>query len=288
MSPDALSVTVRALAFFALFQAVGAAFFLLLFARQLDAPRAPVRRLAVTAAGCAALLTLLHLGLEAARMAGDYSGLWDHGLQQLAWSSRAGSAQITEVAGLLILLSSLLYLPAACAAGSAATGGVITLCGFLVTGHTSVHPWRALLAPLLGLHLLIVAFWFGALWPLLMVVRLEAASSAARIMARYSALAGLLVPLLAVAGVALAWLLSGELAVLHRPYGELVLLKLSLFMVLMAPAAYNRWRLVPALGLASVAHDPRTALRRSITSELLLLACVLTVTAALTTLYSPH
>jgi copper resistance protein D len=80
--------------------------------------------------------------------------------------------------------------------------------------------------------------------------------------------------------------LTGEWTVLHRPYGELLLLKLALFMLLMLPAAYNKWRLAPALG--SAASNAVTALRRTITAELLLIAIVLTVTATLTTLYSPH
>ena len=286
MSPDALSVTLRALAFFALFQAVGATLFLALFARRLNAARAAVRRLALAAAACAALFTLAHHGLEAARMAGDYSGLWDSDLQQLAWWSRSGQAPITEVVGLLILLASLWWLPVRTALPGASAGGVLVLCGFLLTGHTSAHAWRAVLAPLLGLHLLIVAFWFGALWPLLVVVRLEAASIAAQIVARYSTLAGYLVPLIAVAGLTMAWILTGERTILRQPYGKLLAFKLVLFVLLMAPAAYNRWRLVPALTAATAGAG--TALRRSIAMEFLLIAIALTVTAALTTLYSPH
>ena len=306
MSPDTLSVTVRALALITLFQAVGAVFFMAQFVPRLSAAQNAVRRLAMVAACCAALLTLLHHGLEAARMAGDYSGLWDAQLQQLAWGSRFALAPLAQLTGLLILLLSLWLLPAATpAAGStagstaansrvsvrtalscASAGGVMAVCGLLLSGHTSAHAARAVLAPLLGLHLLIAAYWFGALWPLLMVIRLEAAPAAAQLAARYSTIAGYLVPLIAVAGVTMACVLTGEWTVLRRPYGELLLLKLVLFMLLMAPAAYNKWRLVPALGTAPRAAA--TALRRTIAAELLLIACVLAVTATLTTLYSPQ
>jgi putative copper resistance protein D len=158
----------------------------------------------------------------------------------------------------------------------------------LLTGHTSAHTWRSVLAPLLGLHVLIVAFWFGALWPLLLVIRLDTAAAAAQITARYSALASYLVPLIAVAGVAMAWILTGGPAIFQRPYGELLLLKLLVFALLMVLAAVNRWRLVPALAAPASSGRAGRALRRTVIAEFVLIAIVLTVTAALTTLYSPH
>lgn len=281
MTPDVLSVIVRALAFIALFQAVGAVFFLAGFAQQLAMARAAIRRIALIAASCGVILLLAHLALDAARMAGEYSGLWDRELQQLAWGSGSGWAQLTQAAGLLLVLAAL-NRPAH---GYACLGGAIALAGFLLTGHTSAHAARTALAPLLGLHLLIVAGWFGALAPLLFVLRNEAAPLAARIVARYSAIAGFLVPLIALAGLSMAWLLTGAVTVLRRPYGQLLMMKLVLFSLLMALAAWNKWRLTPALA----AGDVRAvlALQRSISVEIILIAIVLSLTAALTTLYSP-
>ena len=281
MTPDVLSVTVRALAFIALFQAVGAAFFLAGFARQLTISRADICRLALIAASCGVLLIFTHLALDAARMAGDYSGLWDRELEQLAWSAGSGWAQLTQAAGLLLVLGALRR----SAHWWASLGGTVALAGFLLTGHTSAHASRAVLAPLLGLHLLIVAGWFGALAPLLIVLRKEAVPMAARIVARYSAIAGFLVPLIALAGLSMAWLLTGSLTVLRRPYGELLMMKLMLFSLLMALAAWNKWRLTPAL--ASGEARAAVALRRSIRAEIILIAMVLSVTAALTALFSP-
>lgn len=281
MTPDVLSVIVRALAFIALFQAVGAVFFLTGFTRQLTISRVAIRHLVLIAAGCGVILLLTHLALDAARMAGDYSGLWDRDLQQLAWSSASGWAQLTQVAALLLVLGALRR----SAHWGASLGGTIAVAGFLLTGHTSAHASRAVLAPLLGLHLLIVAFWFGALAPLLIVIRIEAQPLAAQIVARYSAIAGFLVPLIALAGLDLAWILTGTLTVLRRPYGQLLLIKLILFSLLMALAAWNKWRLTPALALGEA--RAAVALRGSIIAEIILIAVVLSVTAALTTLYSP-
>ena len=305
MSPDALSITVRALALTLLFQAVGAAFFIYLFAPLLRASWQPIRLLGIATAGCAVLLALLHHGLEAARMAGDFGGLWDASLQTLAWGSRSVLSTALLVAGLLLLMGSLrrqsakhageqavqTALPWAC------VGGAIALCAFLTSGHTSAHAARSLLAPLLTLHLLIVAFWYGALWPLILVTRVEAAPVAAQIFARWSTIAGYLVPVIAVAGVIMGRILTGAWpgawATAQEPYGRLLLLKLLLFALLMVPAAANKWWLVPALRTAAAAtpaaaRGALSALRRSIVLEMLLIAIVLTVTAALTTLYSPQ
>jgi copper transport protein len=296
VSPDTLSVTLRALAFITLFQAVGAASFLALFCPELAASHPAVRRLAMAAAASACLLGLAHQCLEAARMAGDYSGLWDSDLQRLAWYSGSGRAQITQLTGLLGVMVSLgrrsARAPARAPALRASAGGALALAGFLLTGHTHAHPLHGALAPLLGVHLLIVAFWFGALWPLLLAIRLEAAPVAARLVARYSTLATFLVPLIPAAGLTMALLLTGGALLQYRPYEQLLLLKLLLFGLLMVPAACNKWLLGPKFSAhaarSNAASVGKAALQRSIGIEFLLISVVLTVTAALTTLYSPH
>jgi putative copper resistance protein D len=72
--------------------------------------------------------------------------------------------------------------------------------------------------------------------------------------------------------------------VLRHPYGQLLIVKLSGFLLLMVLAAANRWRWAPALA----AGRPATALRRSIAMEIVLLVAVLFTTAVLTTYFSPH
>jgi putative copper export protein len=156
--------------------------------------------------------------------------------------------------------------------------------GFLITGHTSTHGLRGVLEPLLALHLLVVAFWFGSLVPLALVVRLESRAVAAALLVRFSVIAGWLVPLILIAGLTMAWLLAGSFAVLRKPYGELLLVKLGGFGVLMVLAAYNKWRLTRSF--AQAGSD--LALRRSMAAEYLLIIAVLAVTAVLTAFYSPE
>jgi putative copper export protein len=285
MAPaDILSVAVRALAFVALLQAAGAVLFLAVFGGRLRRSRAAIVLLARRAALIAVPAVATHLALEAARMSGTLAGVLDLALQRLAWHTSGAAAHAMQMLGLLLI---------ALAAGRARAGGIaavvgatIAIGGFLLTGHTSTHPWRAVLAPLLALHLLIVAFWFGALLPLRGVLRRETPAAAVELLREFSLLAARLVPLIAVVGAALAWILAGGWPTPRQPYGALLLVKLAAFSVLMVLAAANRWRWTPLLAAAQPSAG--AALTRSIVAEFALLCGVLAVTAALTTFYSPE
>lgn len=283
MTPDRLSVIVRALALAALFQAVGAAFFLALLGRRLTSAWRPVERLGCRSALAAVFLVLAHLTLDAARLSGDFDGLRDWDLQRLAWTSTSGASQVLQAAGLLGVHLALRR-PGRGRIGWAGTAGAIVCAGFLVTGHTSHHHLRSVLAPLLAVHLLIVAFWFGSLLPLLLVTRLESPETTAGLLGRFSSLAGWLVPVIFVVGMVMAGILAGSFAVLRRPYGELLLAKVGGFGLLMLLAARNKWRLTPALAKG----EPGGPLRRSIAAEYALIVAVLSVTAVLTACYSPE
>jgi len=236
---------------------------------------------------------LAHAAIAAARMAGDYAGLADSGLQRLGWYSQDGAAQALQAAGALCIAAALR--DDGTSAGRARPLKVLALVGvllallpFLLTGHTSVHPLRVLLAPLLAVHVLIIAFWFGALAPLYIVVARESTAVATRALRRFSAYATWLVPLILVAGVAMALVLVPNIAVIRQPYGELLLVKLAGFALLMALAALNRSRLVPALSLPHSRESAARALRWSLATEFCLLCAVLSVTAVMTTFYSPQ
>jgi putative copper export protein len=285
MTPDLLSVIVRALAFVAVFQAAGAAFFLAMFGHRLARAQIGTRRLALIAAAGGVILLLAHIGLDPARMADGFAGIWDRELQRLAWGSSSGVAQMVQAIGLLIILVTLAR-PARSSALFPVVGAVVAVAGFLLTGHTSAHALRWLLAPLLALHLLIVAFWFGALVPLAIVSRAETPPNAAQIVERFSVVAGMLVPLIALAGFIMSWILAGTFSVLRKPYGELLTAKFAGFMLLMLLAAYNKWRLTPAMSAG--AFGAVASLRRSIAVEYALIVAVLSVAAVLTAFFSPE
>jgi putative copper resistance protein D len=285
VSPDDVSVILRALNFVALFQAAGAAYFLALFGSQLKQSGMWICRLGLIAALAGVILAAAHQSLDAARMADDYSGLLDTAMLQLAWLSGNGAAHLLQILGLLALAIGL-GSHGRPRIGLAVAGAIVASLSPLLTGHTSHHALRWALAPLLATHLLIVAFWFGALAPLIRVTQREAPEIAACVVAHFSSLAGWLVPLIAGAGLAMALILAPDIRVLQRPYGQLLLTKAGGFALLMLLAAYNKWQLTPAL----VAGDtkPLARLRRVIVIEYLLLVAVLTTTAILTSFYSPE
>jgi putative copper export protein len=134
-------------------------------------------------------------------------------------------------------------------------------------------------------HTLIVAFWLGALAPLLLAVRLETPAAAGRIVAGFSAYATWLVPVILVAGLALSILLLPNLASLLTPYGKLLLSKVTVFAVLMGFAALNKWRLGPGISGGDAAA--LRAFSRSVLAEWGLILAVVAVTAFMTGLYSP-
>ncbi len=295
MSPDLLSVTVRAAALVCLFQAAGATFFIALFADELTTGRAVIIRLGLLAALCAAPLLLAHAALEAANMAGEYGGLSNAGLQRLAWFSADGAAHLLQSTAMLCAAAGLCmarnapHVRGSRAIAMAIAGATLAPLSFVLAGHTSVHSLRWLLAPLLAAHVLIVAGWFGSMLPLLIVLRRESLVTAARVLRRFSAYAIRLVPLILVAGVGMACILLPRLEELYEPYGQLLLAKLAAFVLLMSLAALNRSRFVPALEGKDqdAAERAALALRRSLLAEFLLLVTALALTATLTSFFSP-
>jgi len=282
---DVLSVILRALSFILLFQAAGVAIFVALFGRRLVSSRSAARRLGQAAALVAMVLVAGHYALEAARMAGELSGMWDSALQGMVWHSPGRAALICRLAGLLLIAIGLQ------GAGPrwtivAVGGAVLATLAFTLTGHTSVNVHRGALAMLLMLHLLIVAFWFGALWPLIVASLRETPARACDIIELFTAVATRLVPVILLTGIVMAVLLLPSVSALSEPYGELLIAKVVGFAVLMGLAAANKWRLGPAL-----AHGPVQTgrwFRLSVAAEYVLIAAVLTITAVMTSFFSPE
>jgi putative copper export protein len=292
VNPDALAIAVRALALICLYQAAGAAFFVALFNRLSPPVLLRVCRLGVVTAMLGIVLVLLLPPLDAARMAGDFAGWRDASLLGLALRSSRGDAHAWQLAG-LTLIGVGLWFHRANGAPSwtlfvAVMGAMLAAVALTLTGHTSVNPLRALLAPLLAVHLLVAAFWFGALWPLWLMLRHESAAAAVVVLRRFSQVAIWLVPCIALAGLGMAFVLIDSWSTFTRAYGLILIAKAAVFALLLVLAARNRWRFTPALVSGPTPEAARGALRRSLLTEYLLIAGVLAITAVLTSLYSPE
>jgi putative copper export protein len=152
-------------------------------------------------------------------------------------------------------------------------------------GHTATHEQRWLLAPALIVHVLIVAFWFGALWPLYRVTRNETFSAAGAVVERFSAIALWLVPAIFVAGLVLSVALLQGLDALLTSYGVLLIAKIAGFGVLMVPAALNKWRYGPKIGSGDA--SAARALGVSARLEWAIIAIVLVLASIMTSLFAP-
>jgi putative copper resistance protein D len=280
---DVAVVGLRGIVFVAVLQAAGAALF------RLTSPALPkrldtfCRRLILVVCTLAALGVLARSMLEPARMAGSLAGMFDPFLWTLFLGSDVATAQAFRLAGIACLVIATLCEVKVSRIGQWIGVGLM-LASFVTMGHTSTHSSSLLLGGLLAMHIGAAAYWFGALMPLLAVLQRTDPDESVRVFEVFSRLAVRIVPVLFLAGLLLASVLLASVAGLAMPYGRLILLKLVLFLLLLGLAAANRYRWVPHLR----AVGRRAWLQRSIAVELVLMVGVLFVTAAMTTLYSPH
>ena len=167
------------------------------------------------------------------------------------------------------------------------TWGVATLAGALICasfawmGHGAATPGPAGLLHAASdiAHTLAAATWIGALVVFLILLLTDARQPAEARQSLHAALHGFsgigsgLVAVLVATGLINSWFvlgLAGLPSLLTMPYGQLLSLKLVLFLVMLALAAANRFHLTPRLGqaLASGAtSQPISALRRSLIWE---------------------
>ena len=285
-APDIVAVVLRALALILLYQAAGMAIFDVAFGARLGTPDA-TRLRSAGAGAClgAAVLVCGHYLMQPARMAGAFAGILDSSLQGMVLHSPSGAALALRLAGLILILVSMLSSQGG--RRIAASLGVLLLAvAFALTGHTSVHTHRPVLATLLVVHVLIGMFWFGALVPLWLSAGRDPGPQTAGLIAAFSAAAVWIVPLILLAGLLMTALLVPGLAAFTQPYGQLLIVKVCLFAVLMGLAAANKWRFGPAISAGNALATRR--FRISLVLEFALICVVLAVTACLTTFFSPE
>ena len=282
---DIVSTSLRALGLVSALQAAGATIFLSLFGNDIENSIRAVRVLARRAAVLGILVTAVYQMAEPARMLGALSGMLDGSLHAMLLQSDVGTAHAIRVLGLLIIALALSTTNRA-AHAFALMGATLVSASFAFMGHTANHDQRWMLAVLLTLHITIAAFWFGALLPLFIANKREAAREYGQVVLRFSAIATWLVPVILLAGTAMMLGLLPSFSSLQTPYGLSVLLKVALLAVLMVIASVNKWSFGPRI--ATGANGARYSFNRAIIAEWMLIASVLVVTAAMTSNFSPN
>jgi copper transport protein len=115
------------------------------------------------------------------------------------------------------------------------------------SGHASTAPPQWLTRPAVFLHGIGLAWWVGALLPL-MALALSPAQPLLPVLHRFSKGAVPVVGIVALTGLLLAVIqLASFQALTSTNYGRILCIKLALVVVLLALAALNRFRLTPAL-----------------------------------------
>jgi len=281
---DIVAIGLRAVSFVTVLQAAGVAMFLWLFGGSLVRSANAVRSLGTDVAVVGGFFTVAHHLMQPARMTGSFSGMFDGSLQVMLLTSDVGATNAIRILGLVMLVLGLLKLNRLGEAVSL-IGATLVVVSFGVMGHTAAHDQRWVLVALLVIHLLIIAFWFGALLPLYMASARESAKEIALVIEEFSSIAAWLVPIIFIAGLVMSIFLLEELNNLWTAYGLSLVAKVAGFGLLMGLAALNKWRFSPAIAAGRGAS--LISFRRSVAVEWCLIVSVLTLTALMTSLFSP-
>ena len=271
---DAVAALAKGLMYGALLSASGvplAAAFL----RPSEALRDYALRVMRIAAVAAIALNLLIAALLFVRLGGGF----DQPTFNAVFSSGSGAALLLQLTGAALLLTP---------AEDGVSGHAWRIAAALaMTASVAFNGHAAAIGLPAGLltmaHVTAASWWVGSLWLLRRACVSEVGDDLVRLVTRFSSLAVRIVAGLIAAGVALiVALVNFDLSPWLTDYVRTLALKLAFAALVLGLAIYNKLKLTPRL--------PReaAALRRSITAEFAAIACVLLVTAVLTTYFAPE
>jgi copper transport protein len=251
----------------ALLIAAGGALYALLVARF---PHE--RAVLLVAAAIATATALAGVALQGAALLGGDGAFMDTAVWRIGASTTRGRSAGAAAAGALAIAAGALTRSMFARTWLLAAGSVLLAASPLLSGHAATARPQALALPALAVHLLAAAFWAGSLVALLATLREARPPASAPALRRFSRLAVVAVPALVVAAVPLVAIQTGSVRALGASaYGAWILTKATLLGGLLALAAWNRLRLLPALERGEPAAAGR--LRKSIGAELALIAC---------------
>lgn len=259
----------RLVLYVAIFFGVGGAAFRIL--AELPAPAKSIARW--TSIG-GLIVTPIILGLQGIDLLGEgLAGMtslsaWSLGLNS-PYGATLGFAFVSLLGGLTALsVSSRLT-------GRLAATIAIVLTGLAISasGHASVADPKWLTRAALFIHVVTIAWWVGALTPLILLLRQDHRIAAPALIRFSRAIPFAIVPLI-ISGATLAIVQLGPPGPAWlAPYGQVLAAKLGLLVVLFAIASWNRW----VLTAPAARGDDRALkdMRRGIASEIVIILVVL-------------
>ncbi len=256
-------------------------------------------RLLFSAALLAIVSGIAWFFFSVASMTGDVSGLLDPDTLLLAEHTSFGTLwtwrMLLALLMVVLMSSGVTYVAGSVMISLLAAVLLFSLAG---TGHTQVEEgWAGIVHVLAdGVHLLAAGAWLGGLLPLAYLVAHycktpDDVSPLDDVLVRFSGMGYLAVATLVGTGLINSWLLVGSVsALLTSGYGQLLAVKLVLFIGMLGLAVANRFWLIPALEKSSAVAcrsgtiDYLRQLRNHIVSEQLLGLLVLFVVSILGTM----
>lgn len=280
---QATAIAARAAFLFTLLATAGGVWFLIWSRaayRAAPAVEGGVLRRVMLLAVLALTFGPLLIPLQGALMLGAGSGIADAAALRAGGDSPLGRSVLVALAATLVLLAGMAARHRPVALAVAGVAALVAAASPALTGHAATAAPRLLTAPSLALHAIAVAFWLGALWPLLLVLRRAESAVAAASLRRFSSLATIVVGALVLAGTVLAAVqLESPRALVTTDFGRILLLKLGLVTIALGLAWQNRRALTPALAAGDTRAGHRLA--RNIRLEIAAIAGILLVTATL-------
>ncbi|CAN7641534.1 copper resistance CopC/CopD family protein [Bosea sp. LjRoot237] len=195
-------------------------------------------------------------------------------LQAAVWQvAGASSFGRTALVAALALLAALAALVA-----PGAIGRVLALASWLgigaalaASGHASAAAPQLLMRPAVFLHAVAFAGWAGALLPLAFALREPAGAVA---LTRFSARIPFLLIALLLSGTVLAIVqVERPQALLETVYGNVLLAKLGLVVILVGLASFNRYRLTAKVASGQITASQQ--LRRVVAAEIVVVLAIL-------------
>lgn len=234
-----------------------------------------------------ALLSVAGLVLMTRAMSDEteFAALWPHLLMMVLETDVGLAWTLRMIALIAVMIWPGLWL--------ASMAGAVALASLAWSGHGAMDNTWHLLSDIL--HLLAAGAWLGAMLSLILMSRLDALCSEARIRSladsvkRFEGVGAAIVLILSVTGVANYLFIVGPTLgeVLLGSYGILLSIKVALFGGMLVLAALNRFHLGPLLeqSLRAGQHQvAANALRRSVASELVIALLIVGLVAWLGTL----
>ncbi len=249
---DGFAVVVRAGYYAASLAAAGTVFFLVLLGPSLLADeQRRVRRWLVALVLAGIVASLLAWPVRAAILSRDgFDGLLRFDLYAAIGRSRIGDAFFLRLGGLALCLAALSR--QSWALPVAAIGAFVVCASYAAMGHSTLYMPRQELSVFTTVHLAAVAFWIGSLVPLRIVCERADNVAIVSVLDAFSKIAVGAIAVLASIGALAAFYLIGRWDLLAASwYGWAFVAKISVFLVLLSIAAWNKIRLTPAIRLGA-------------------------------------